>query len=89
MVCHWSAQNQNLKVSDLDEISEYSHAISGCFPRLYILFRMRVWKGDIYSSSINDNTLGLGFAPHCTDEQSSLTLAWERLNTSPPVWCND
>lgn len=26
MVCHWSAQNQNLKVADLDDMSEYSHA---------------------------------------------------------------
>lgn len=26
MVCHWSAQNQNLKVPDLDDTSEYSHA---------------------------------------------------------------
>lgn len=63
--------------------------ISGCFSRLCLLFLMWVWKGDICSSNINDNTLRLGFAPHCTDGHDSLTLARERLNTSSPAWCND
>lgn len=71
MLCHWSAQNQNLNLPDLGPVSEYSHV--GWWPILQIIHFVSV-----VGLEGRHKQWGLGLL-----HTAVVGRAGERLNSSP------